>query len=130
MAMIMLVLGIIEFGRGFYLYNKISFALDHAARKGLMEFNLEDQKLIDEILGQFPPKLPSSGEEESLSEDRPKVTIKLDEKIVVSKQGEKEVVEVLKYRKVSVRLLFRPLIPNILQSEIVINVERLIPKLS
>jgi TadE-like protein len=130
MAMVMLILGIIEFGRGFYLYNKVSYAVDHAARKGLMNFGTEDQKLIDEILAQFPTKLPESAEEAPLNQIRPKVTITLDKKTITFKEGEKEVVEVLEYKMVLVQILFKPLIPNLLQREFIITVERLIPELS
>lgn len=117
MAMFVLILGTIEFGRGLHLYNRISFAMDRAARLGITYPNATDQQLTAEVLAEFPESgtAPSPG---TLSDLRPSLEITLIE----TPNG-------LDCRVLSARMLFKPLVPNLLDNRFTLSVSRRIPKI-
>jgi Flp pilus assembly protein TadG len=49
LALILVSVGVIEFGRGLLLRNELSFAADHGARKVLLDPTVEDSALQDAI---------------------------------------------------------------------------------
>lgn len=117
MAMLVLILGTIELGRGLHLYNRISFAMDRAARVGITYPNATDQQLTDEILAEFPISGTAAGPE-SLSDLRPSIEITL----IDTPNG-------LDYRILSARMLFKPLVPNLLDNRFTLSVSRRVPKI-
>ncbi|MFC1455617.1 TadE/TadG family type IV pilus assembly protein [Microvirga arabica] len=117
MAMLVLSLGTIEFGRGLYLYNRISFAMDRAARLGITYPNATDQQLADEVLAEFPISGIDSSPD-TLGDLRPSIEITL----IDTPNG-------LDYRVLSARMLFKPLVPNLLDNRFTLSVSRRIPKI-
>jgi Flp pilus assembly pilin Flp len=117
MAMLVLILGTIELGRGLHLYNRISFAMDRAARLGITYPNATDQQLTDEILAEFPISGSAAGLE-SLSDLRPSIEITS----IDTPNG-------LDYRILSARMLFKPLVPNLLDNRFTLSVSRRVPKI-
>jgi Flp pilus assembly protein TadG len=111
MAMIVISLALIEFGRGLYLYNKISYAVDRAARRGLTHPNVTDQVLKDEILSAF-----------TSAEANPNVAIASE----ISQPGTSEEV---KFRTVTVEIPFKPLVPGLMTDTINMSAARRIPKI-
>jgi hypothetical protein len=53
LPMMMTLLGLIEFGRGLYLYNRISHVADLATRRVLTHPDTADQVLTDQISAEF-----------------------------------------------------------------------------
>lgn len=108
MVMIILSLGLIEFGRGFYLYNKLSFAVDLAARMVLTKPEIADQALKDEVSAAFTGEKPS-----------PVVTI--------TSGSTGTGTSLIKFKTIVISLPFRPLVPNIVRDTINLRVSRRIP---
>jgi len=118
LPMLLLFFGIIEFGRGLYLYNRISFAVDRAVRIGITHPNSTDQQLTDEVLAEFVASGAASGPE-TLSDVRPTVEITLV-----------DVPSGPDFRVLSARMLFKPLIPDLLDKQFTLGVSRRIPKIT
>jgi len=96
----------IDFGRAFFLYNKMSSAVDRAARMSLV-FNATDAQLIAEILKDFPSS-PSHPDQ------APRVTVTTG----------------TDFRTVNVNMAFRPVIPTFIGDALNISLARRFPKVS
>lgn len=107
MAMIVFIFGIIEFGRALYLYNRMSYGVDRAARTALTKPAISDQSLKDEIIAAF-----------SSENLLPNVTIG------AKTPDPKTSVE---YKTVVVTLPFKPLIPGLVSTTINMNATRRVP---
>lgn len=109
MALIMVLFGIIEFGRGLYLFNKVSYAADRAARMVLVKPETDDQALKDQILTLFEGEGPA-----------PSVTI-----------GAKTVdpASSVESKTISISLPFEPIIPGLLNNAFNMTVIRRVPML-
>jgi hypothetical protein len=97
----------IDFGRAYYLYNKISNAVERTARKSLFLQTTNDQ-LIAEISKDFPtgPEIPA--------DEVPKVTVTDD----------------TDFRTVKVSMLFRPVVPAFVKDYFTMSITRRLPKAS
>lgn len=109
-VMIMSIFGVIEFGRGFYFYNKLSYAADLAARKVLVKPDVTDQALEDEIDAVFSGEPPS-----------PIVTVTVESSGTGSSAVTFKVVEIAK--------AFEPLVPKLITDKINLRTVRRIPVL-
>lgn len=97
----------IDFGRAFYLYNKVSNAMDRAARKSLV-FNSTNDQLVAEIMKDFPnDTIPATNE-------IPRVTV----------------VENTDFRTVKAEMTFRPVVPAFVSDIFNMSLTRRLPKAS
>lgn len=118
LPMLLLILGTIEFGRGLYLYNRISYAVDRAVRIGITQPGSTDQQLTDEVLAEFATSGTESGSG-TLSDVHPTVEITFV-----------DVPSGLDFKVLSARMLFKPLIPDLLDKQFTLGVTRRIPKIT
>lgn len=65
MVMILLFVGMLEFGRGLYVYNGIAYAADVGARRILLDNNIAEANLKDAVRDAFRGGNPASLEIES-----------------------------------------------------------------
>ncbi len=103
MGMITLSLGLIEFGRGFYMYNKLSQAADLAAREVLKAPVITDDVLRGRIFEAF-----EDGEKAQL----------------VVGLTPKQTVNGVDFRTVVIKLPFAPLIPGLTSTAINLSITR------
>lgn len=101
----------IDFGRAFHLYNKVSNAMDRAARKSLV-FNTSNEQLITEIMKDFPNG--STSGDTSPPDETPKITVTED----------------TEFRTVKADVVFRTVVPTFVSDTINISLIRRFPKAS
>ncbi|WP_165820270.1 TadE/TadG family type IV pilus assembly protein [Microvirga sp. KLBC 81] len=101
----------IDFGRAFYLYNKVSNAMDRAARKSLV-FNASNEQLIAEIMKDFPKFVITDPSQ--YPDEIPKVTV----------------VEDTDFRSVKADVIFRPVVPAFVSDKVTMSLTRRLPKAS
>jgi Flp pilus assembly protein TadG len=101
----------IDFGRAFFLYNKMSSAVDRASRKSLV-FNTTDAQLISEIMRDFPGGGTSGGDNPPAEAPRVTVTAGTD------------------FRTVKVDMAFKPVVPAFVSHTLNLSLSRRFPKAS
>ncbi|WP_280139424.1 TadE/TadG family type IV pilus assembly protein [Microvirga massiliensis] len=106
LTVILLAIGIIEFGRGLYLRNELTYLVDLAARRILIRPGVPDDRLQDEIRSAF------SGNQHNLQ-----VTITT------------ETVEEIPFRTVSVSYPLELLVPGLHDGRIVLQAHQRVPEL-
>ena len=99
----------IDFGRAFYLYNKVSNAMDRAARKSLV-FNTSNEQLITEVMKDFPT--PVIANPSQYPDEIPKVTVTED----------------TEFRSVKADVIFRPVVPAFVSETFTLSLTRRFPK--
>ncbi len=107
-VMIVASLGIMEVGRGFYLYNRLAHAADLAARKVLTKPDITDGAVLSEIIDAF------TGEETTL-------------KVAISSASSGTGSSIVKFKIVEITLIFKPLIPQLISDAIDLRVVRRVP---
>jgi len=106
LTVILLSVGIIEFGRGLYLRNELTYLVDLAARQILIRPGVPDDRLQDEIRSVF------SGNSDDLQ-----VTIAT------------ETVDGLPFRTVSVSYPLPLLVPGLHDGRILLQADQRVPEL-
>jgi Flp pilus assembly protein TadG len=106
--MVMCSFGLIETGRGLYLYNKLSHVADKASRMVLAWPDTTERVLSDEVLADF-----------ARDEPLPAITIQAGS----TGSGTSEV----KFRTVTISAAFVPLVPSLLGDRITMRTSRRIP---
>ncbi len=102
--------GLVDLGRGLYLYNKMSGSVEHAARRSLI-VETTDEQLTALILEPFPSTSGTSGD---TPDGIPKVT--------VTTQAE--------FRLVEVGMSFTPIVPAFFKDKFDMKIARRFPKAS
>lgn len=97
----------IDFSRAFFLYNKMSSAVDRAARKSLV-FNATNEELVAEIVKDFPAGSTSQPGE------TPRVTVMTE----------------AEFRTVSVTIPFKSVVPVLVSETLNLSLSRRFPKAS
>ena len=108
MAILIVLFGLVELGRGLYLYNKISYVIDLASRSVLTRPDITDQLLSDEISRAF------TGEATS-----PNVTI------TPGSSGTGN--DALNFKIIVISIPFKPLIPGLINDPITLRIARRAP---
>ncbi|WP_445502891.1 TadE/TadG family type IV pilus assembly protein [Microvirga sp. G4-2] len=99
----------IDFGRAFYIYNKVSNAMDRAARKSLV-FNTSNEQLIAEVMKDFPAfAITDPGQ---YPDEIPKITV----------------TENTDFRSVKADVIFRPVVPAFVRDTFMMSLTRRFPK--
>ncbi|WP_011579950.1 MULTISPECIES: TadE/TadG family type IV pilus assembly protein [Chelativorans] len=111
MPLLLICLGIVEFGRAFFVRNDLSYAADVAARKVL--------------IGQIPAGAPSSDAASGL-ETAVREAFVGDASLLQIAVGE-ETVDGARYRTLSIRYPFTFLVPGLDDSPFALGVSRRIP---
>jgi Flp pilus assembly protein TadG len=105
LVMILVSLGVIEFGRGLYMRNQLSYAVDLGARKVLISSSISDADLESALRSGF-----TAGDPDLLQ-----VTIGT------------ETVDGVIFRTVAASYPFTPLVPAIYSDTITLSVDRRVP---
>jgi Flp pilus assembly protein TadG len=113
MVMIMISFALIEFGRGFYLYNRMSHAADLAIRKTFTNPEVADQTLVEAVRAGF------SGES-ALAQ----LTVTITPKPSSDTSSEFD------YRILEVKIPFMPLVPGFVTDGIDLTVVRKVLKIT
>jgi len=108
LILIMFTFGLIEFGRAYYVQNKLSHAVDAAARLILTKADTPDQSLRDEIAKAF-------------EDDPPAPTVTVTSGSAGSGSA------LVNYKTIDARVTFRPLVPELLFSGVEMRITRRVP---
>jgi Flp pilus assembly protein TadG len=102
--------GLVDLGRGLYLYNKMSGSVEHAARRSLI-VDTTDEQLTALILEPFPSTSSTSGD---TPDGIPKVTV----------------TTAAEFRLVEVGMSFTPIVPAFFNDKFDMKIARRFPKAS